>query len=257
MGGFSSKPPQLDEAQYFASPPLELENEIMGQTKSWTLYSEAIEPLKIKLNPKKSPYTVGRSSSNTVVVSSSLASKQHIKIVWQEEFQRWALVDLQSSGGTKVHYGGKYKKYINTEEGQEIPLQSCCGIQLGKEMLCLKSDAMDCSMVLECTEGTYKGQTWHITGNKVSVGRSSSNTIALAKNEIVSGQHFEIARRVGWFALLDQNSKNGTLLSNMKLQDDALYFLWPGAKIKVGFKVKGCSFEPDMNTFVVRMKYRN
>lgn len=257
MGGFSSKPPVIDEADYVTKPSEAEEKAMMERTLNWYLYSEALEPLKIKLEPKRSPYSVGRSSSNDIVVSSSLASKLHLQLVWQPDHSRWACMDLKSSGGTKIHYAGRSKKYIDCEEGKQVPLPSCCAIQLGKEFLCLRSNAVPNSMVLECVDGVNKGKTWPLAGNKFTCGRNEKNNAAVTQSTIVSSYHFEVKRHVGWFRVLDLDTRNGTMLCGTRLEDDAIYFLWPGAKIKIGFKVKDSPVEPDVSSFVCRMKYKN
>lgn len=80
--------------------------------------------------------------------------------------------------------------------------------------------------------GIYSGNIYPITGGSVSVGRDSSNTIALADDTTVSRRHAEIQLQNGGAVVRDMGSANGTFVNGVRISGEQT--LRVGDEIQIG-----------------------
>ena len=85
---------------------------------------------------------------------------------------------------------------------------------------------------LEITKGTEQGRRYPLNDGAISIGRSSSNTIALHSSEkAVSGHHAIIYKSPAKIMIQDMQSTNGTFVNEEKVDEKELS---PGTVIGLG-----------------------
>ena len=92
-------------------------------------------------------------------------------------------------------------------------------------------------------DGPDKGQSFHIEGDPVHIGRSSDNHIRL-KDTYVSRKHLRILRKGERYFIKDLESKNGTFVDGEPISPGIEFDLKQGVPIIIGISViclgKGC-----------------
>ena len=85
---------------------------------------------------------------------------------------------------------------------------------------------------LTATAGPYTGQSFQLTHQPVTLGRSAEREIALPADTSISRQHAHIAYENGRHVLSDDGSANGTLVNGIRLSESRL--LRVGDTVKIG-----------------------
>src|SRR6266571_3326354 len=78
--------------------------------------------------------------------------------------------------------------------------------------------------------GPSKGKSFGLTGDDFSIGRDPSNSLPL-NDALVSRQHAQVRNTGRDVTILDLNSRNGTLVNAVPIQERKLE---PGDRIQIG-----------------------
>ncbi|MDX2225704.1 MAG: FHA domain-containing protein [Verrucomicrobiae bacterium] len=97
---------------------------------------------------------------------------------------------------------------------------------------------------LRVVEGELKGREFPLSGEKISLGRIEENTICLPEDSISSCHAFFRLKSTGDYALLDNNSTNGTQLNGEKLMGEK--------ELKNGDRIRFGKIDCDYDSEVVR-----
>src|SRR3954452_12423516 len=92
---------------------------------------------------------------------------------------------------------------------------------------------MSSELLIQCPDGQTK--TIPLTGEKLSVGRSSAAELCFPEDAGLSRQHFAFEAQDGEWTVQDLGSKNGTFVNNIPLK--ARLILKPGDRITAGHLV--------------------
>src|SRR4051794_14325291 len=92
---------------------------------------------------------------------------------------------------------------------------------------------MPSELLIQCPDGQTK--TIPLTGEKLSVGRSSAAELCFPEDAGLSRQHFAFEAQDGEWTVQDLGSKNGTFVNNIPLK--ARLILKPGDRITAGHLV--------------------
>jgi sigma-B regulation protein RsbU (phosphoserine phosphatase) len=100
---------------------------------------------------------------------------------------------------------------------------------------------MASELLIQCPDGQMK--TIPLTGEKLSVGRSSASELCFPEDAGLSRQHFAFEAQDGEWTVQDLGSKNGTFVNNIPLK--ARLILKPGDRITAGHLV--VVYSPDVD----------
>ena len=98
---------------------------------------------------------------------------------------------------------------------------------------------MTSELLIQCPDGQMK--TVPLTGERLSIGRSSAAELCFPEDAGLSRQHFAFETEGDGWTVQDLGSKNGTFVNNIPLK--AKLILKPGDRITAGHLV--IVFEPD------------
>jgi len=98
---------------------------------------------------------------------------------------------------------------------------------------------MPSELLIQCPDGQMK--TVPLTGERLSIGRSSAAELCFPEDAGLSRQHFAFESEGENWTVRDLGSKNGTFVNNIPLK--AKLILNPGDRITAGHLV--IVFEPD------------
>jgi pSer/pThr/pTyr-binding forkhead associated (FHA) protein len=98
---------------------------------------------------------------------------------------------------------------------------------------------MSRELLIQCPDGQMK--TIPLTGERLSVGRSSAAELCFPEDAGLSRQHFAFESEGENWTVQDLGSKNGTFVNSLPLK--AKLMLKPGDRITAGHLV--ILFEPD------------
>lgn len=87
---------------------------------------------------------------------------------------------------------------------------------------------------LVATAGTYSGQIFPLSGNAADIGRDAGNAVPLPQDTNASRRHATLQLNNGQFALLDNNSSNGTLVNGVRIPAQMPTPLRPGDEVQIG-----------------------
>ena len=191
--------------------------------------------------------TVGRATTNDVVLSDAKASRVHARLAYGES--QWTLIDLDSANGTLVN---------GLPVVDRVPLQQGDVIRVGDSALLFEAGTIiasgpmtiDTPADLEATlaDATVPVQlndtsvarlairtpdgTWEVPllQDGLTIGRQSDCDVVLNLAR-VSRQHARIERRGDDFWLRDLGSTNGTLLAGRRIEEHPLQ---NGDTIRIG-----------------------
>ena len=191
--------------------------------------------------------TVGRATTNDVVLSDAKASRVHARLAYGES--QWTLIDLDSANGTLVN---------GLPVVDRVPLQQGDVIRVGDSALLFEAGTIiasgpmtiDTPADLEATlaDATVPVQlndtsvarlairtpdgTWEVPLRQdgLTIGRQSDCDVVLNLAR-VSRQHARIERRGDDFWLRDLGSTNGTLLAGRRIDEHPLQ---NGDTIRIG-----------------------
>ena len=180
--------------------------------------------------------TIGRDSSNDVVVTAPLASRHHARVVPSDG--RWFVADLGSTNGTFLNGERLLEEARWLEQGDSI--------SVGGEVI---------PFVVEKAEaGAVEHALAKIPlGNRVTVGRSPDNDVQLSGPGI-SGLHAEIVVHGNQVEVIDHGSHSGTRVNGSVVERAQLL---PGVEIGVGpFRLvfDGTSFIPRDESGALRLE---
>ncbi len=96
----------------------------------------------------------------------------------------------------------------------------------------LPEEAQAISAYLECIAGPHTGEVFMLTDGAITLGRASDNAVSLSKDKEISRKHSKISYESGNFIIEDQNSLNGTLVNNVRV--DSPRYLEEGDVILIG-----------------------
>src|SRR5664280_267790 len=85
-------------------------------------------------------------------------------------------------------------------------------------------------LLIQCPDGSMK--TVALTGERVSIGRSSAAELCFPEEAGLSRQHFAFEAQGGEWTVEDLGSKNGTFVNNIVLR--ARLMLKPGDRVTAG-----------------------
>ncbi len=181
--------------------------------------------------------TLGRTRANTVPIDDEKASREHCRIERTAE-GACKLIDPGSRNGTCV----------NGQRVSEHLLASGDQIRIGKTNILFeltepakpepappqeppdtKEPAAE-GIQLVVAAGPDKGHTYEITAKLTTLGRQPRNDIVI-DDRGVSNRHAQIRSSPDGFVLLDQGSRNGTLLNGKRVTSAALKH---GDTIRIG-----------------------
>lgn len=146
--------------------------------------------------------TVGRSSSNDVIINDSLVSRTHCQII-QDDNGNYRLIDTNSKNGTFVN-GRQIGRNAETR------LNKNDIIRIGKTTLPWQTYFNDIK------ETKSVGTLWSDQNNIVNIGRGAGNDIIVNDN-FVSSSHCQIIQDDhGGFIIID-NSRNGTFVNGVRI----------------------------------------
>lgn len=199
--------------------------------------------------------TIGRESTNTIVLAGAGVSREHAHILREEN--QYYLIDLGSGNGSVLN-GITVPPHEKTllknndlivienfhlrfwltdelfeahfKEEEEVTGADIVDVQLLKKIL----DAVDQESVpsLEVLNGCAQGKRFFIAEDiqEMTLGRDPDCDFHI--NEfVVSRQHAKIFKKWGGLALIDLESKNGTYINNKKITEE---FLHDGDRLAVG-----------------------
>src|SRR5690242_9846742 len=106
-------------------------------------------------------------------------------------------------------------------------------------------------ILIQCPDGQIR--TVPLTGDRFTVGRSSTTELCFPDDAGLSRQHMMLEREGDEWTIRDLGSKNGTLVNNIPLR--AKLRLKPGDRITAGhlaivFDDKGAGAKPETNVVV-------
>jgi pSer/pThr/pTyr-binding forkhead associated (FHA) protein len=156
--------------------------------------------------------TIGRSSSNDVVIQDSFVSGAHCSITLDDKGSFY-LQDMGSSNGT----------FVNGKRVQQAWLKSNDIVKIGETLIPWQE-------YFESPNDSHlKGQVIR----KVTLGRAPDNDVIIA-DEFVSSHHAEIAATdLNEFLVHDLNSTNGTFVNDRRVTSALLY---PGDRLRLAKK---------------------
>jgi pSer/pThr/pTyr-binding forkhead associated (FHA) protein len=166
--------------------------------------------------------TVGRGAESTVHITDEAASRDHCRIQRSPEGP-WTVTDLASRNGTR----------LNGQIIDEEPLKPGDKILIGKTTILVetlpedapapadeldeaKTDAVEAppqALRLVFVSGPNRGQTYLAYRKITSIGRRRRDNDIAVFDTGISNRHAEIRRGPDGFVLVDEGSKNGTVLN--------------------------------------------
>src|SRR5213082_1452254 len=109
----------------------------------------------------------------------------------------------------------------------------------GPDAPVIMGKTMPRELLVQCPDGQMKNIP--LTGDRLSVGRSSAAELCFPEDAGLSRQHFAFESQAENWTVQDLGSKNGTFVNNIPLK--ARLVLKPGDRITAGHLV--IVFEPD------------
>ncbi len=161
------------------------------------------------------PLTIGRDSDNKVTINSSLVSRKHASIQFEEG--KIFLTDLKSTNGTQI--SGRRITRESIWDGDDFEI----GPFVFTLMVADPDEyAPDTSQIILHWYGENGAQLGEITsGPPITIGRAHSNTIALVSGK-VSREHARLIQENGQWYIVDNDSTNGTFVNGEKVTRAAL-----------------------------------
>ncbi len=191
--------------------------------------------------------TVGRATTNDVVLSDAKASRAHAQLVYSDA--QWTLVDLESANGTLLN-GQPVLERVPLRPGDVITVgDSTLHFDTGPGVLAgplvidtaaeLDATLADVTVPVQLNDTrvarlaiqTPTG-TWELPLEQEAllIGRQSDCDVVLSL-ERVSRQHARIERRGDAFWLRDLDSTNGTFLAGRRIEEQPLH---DGDTVRIG-----------------------
>jgi len=175
--------------------------------------------------------TIGRDAENDVVLNDGGSSRRHCRIA--RDGEQWILEDLRSANGT----------FKNEERIDRSRLVEGDVVRIGNTTLRFMAgdaatrdgdleisledpgsgggDSKAGGWVLIGVTGEVSGKRFELTGQRLTLGRKNTNTVALVDAK-VSGVHCEVVFEGGKPVLRDLGSTNGTFLEGKRIDEIAL-----------------------------------
>ncbi|MCI0399298.1 MAG: FHA domain-containing protein [Chloroflexi bacterium] len=176
---------------------------------------EQIEPL---------PVTIGRSESNSLMLSSDRVSRQHARL--EVENDQVIVVDLQSSNGT----------FVNHERVTRQTVQDGDVLRIGPFLITIDTEPLQQEapvlpqLSLRWTE-PGSGQSRDVTAAPpITLGRDPGNTVVLV-GEKISRHHAVVEAAGDGFVIKDNNSANGVYVNGVRQKEAPLQ---PGDTLRIG-----------------------
>lgn len=191
--------------------------------------------------------TVGRATTNDVVLSDAKASRTHARLAYSDS--QWTLIDLGSANGTLVN-GLPVVDRVSLQQGDVIRVGESTLLFETGTVIASGPMTIDTPTDLEATlaDATVPVQlndtsvarlairtpdgTWEVPllDDGLTIGRKSDCDVVLNLGR-VSRQHARIERRGDDFWLRDLDSTNGTLLAGRRIEEHPLQ---NGDTIRIG-----------------------
>lgn len=208
-----------------------------------------------KVFPLQAETTIGRLPENTVPLKGSGVSREHAKIVLEEN--RYCLIDLGSGNGTflngiqlkasektllrnndRITIDNHHLKFWETDEifqeslkeEEEVTNADILEVKLLKKIL----DAVDQETLpsFEVLNGSQEGKRFFLTDDmqEITIGRDTACDFSILE-DVISRQHAKVVKKWGGIALIDLNSRNGAYINNKRVTEE---FLHDGDRVALG-----------------------
>lgn len=151
--------------------------------------------------------SIGRASTNDVVIADQKASRHHCRI--EDLGDKYRVVDLGSMNGT--YLGHRRIDEAFCEEGDEVRIGDTY-IRIGE---------LTPELALVFLNGQRRGEIIPLRSRTLLIGRSQASDIVLDDRR-VSSKHAEISRRREGVFIKDLGSKNGTYVNDSKVEEKVL-----------------------------------
>ncbi|MHC4547196.1 MAG: FHA domain-containing protein [Planctomycetota bacterium] len=169
--------------------------------------------------------TIGRSPECDLAISDNQASRRHCSIVRLQS--GYEVADLGSTNGTLVNstlvkrHKLKHGDVIRIGSHEIVYSDPAAAAPAGGEI-------SNCFLVY--AKGDRKGEKVELIQQRTTIGRKSTNTIAL-EDPVCSGYHCEIVRDLNGYTIRDLGSTNGTLVNSEMITEAQLTH---GARLRIG-----------------------
>jgi hypothetical protein len=80
------------------------------------------------------------------------------------------------------------------------------------------ADTHEVAAYLDCITGPHAGEVFKLMPGITTIGRSTDNVLALAKDKEISRKHTKITYEGGQFVVEDQGSLNGSFVNNQRIE---------------------------------------
>jgi pSer/pThr/pTyr-binding forkhead associated (FHA) protein len=169
---------------------------------------------------------VGRLADNAIQLKVAEASRHHCRFFKEKE--AWFVEDLGSSNGTLVN-GRKVSKF-ELQDGDVISIGAASMKFLDVEVAAPAvaegwgdddEITLDVETFLILGMKDRRGEVVKLSGDRVGVGRTKKNMLALA-DVSVSGEHAELVKRGDKWFVRDLMSSNGTFVDGEKVKESEL-----------------------------------
>lgn len=172
--------------------------------------------LTTEVELESEPITCGRADTNRIVVTDTHASRDHCR--FEPDSGEWFVADLESSNGTTID-----GRRITREK-----LRNGSVVKIGGTRISFIDEPVP--MALRATAGPHEGQAFRIQKSVSTIGRGSTNDIAL-NDSSVSAHHAELRMTDGRAQIVDLDSRNGIAVNGVAAGECELH---GGEKITIG-----------------------
>jgi pSer/pThr/pTyr-binding forkhead associated (FHA) protein len=171
--------------------------------------------------------TIGRDPANAIHVDEAACSRRHCQIL--KISSGFEITDLKSRNGTKVNGVTKDRVVLSHGDVIEIGATKIRFLARDEAPKAVPAEhAGECRLVF--TSGPRKGEVVPLAGDRTTIGRKDSNTVAI-DDTMASSYHCEVTKEAGGFVLRDLGSTNGSIVNGDPISEIALNH---GARIRLG-----------------------
>lgn len=192
-------------------------------------------------------HALGRDKPSDILIKSKDTSKKHASFQYDEEKSQWTI-----SNYSQFNSLVSGDPCTDVKEDMGAFSITCMGlVRLGTAYVAFMNKPVTSSIMIECTDGEFKGRMWATSPNCQSfkVGRSEAADIRIPGTmQTISSNHlsFENEPNVGW-TMMDTSTFGTTLYDDWPLKKEKRVLCVPGLKFMIGR-------HGEKMTFVVKMQ---